>query len=146
MIYFDNAATSLPKARGVATAITEALKNCGNPGRSGHIYALRASEAVYNCRKRIAAMFNTRPECVVFTSGATESLNFAIKGTNRPEGVTVVSSMEHNAVMRPLNTLRRNRQTVLRQFSVDVNRDDITLENFSSETKSAIASGFRDST
>lgn len=137
MIYFDNAATSLPKAKGVAEAMSNSLELCGNPGRSGHEFSMRSAEIMYNCRKKLASMFNTRPECVIFTSGATEALNVAIKGTNRPGGVTVVSSMEHNAVMRPLNTLRRMGETVLRQFAVDVNSDGITLENFSAVTRSA---------
>lgn len=137
MIYFDNAATSLPKAKGVADAMSQAVEQCGNPGRSGHIYSMRSAEIIYNCRKKLATLFNTRPECVILTSGATESLNIAIKGTNRPGGVTVVSSMEHNAVMRPLNTLRRMGKTVLRQFAVDVKSDGITLENFSAVTRSA---------
>ncbi len=137
MIYFDNAATSMPKPHSVASAMNEALKHCGNPGRSGHSLALRAAETVYHCRKKLALLFNTRPECVIFTSSATEALNIAIKGTNRPGGVTLVSSMQHNSVMRPLNTLRRNGETVLRQFLVDVNSDDITCENFMAVSHSA---------
>lgn len=131
MIYFDNAATSFPKSRNVINAVADAMKSCGNPGRSGHGYAITAAETVYKCRKKLSELFNTRPECVVFTSGATESLNIAIKGTYRPGGVTLVSSMEHNSVMRPLNSLRRAGGTVLRMFNVDVYSDGITLENFS---------------
>ncbi len=137
MIYFDNAATSFPKSRSVINAVETAMRSCGNPGRSGHIYAMQASETVYNCRKKLATMFNTRPECVAFTSGATEALNIAIKGTYRPGGVAVVSSMEHNSVMRPLNTLRRMGENVLRQFLVDVRSDGMTLENFSAVSSSA---------
>ncbi len=127
----------MPKSRLIANAVNDAIKNCGNPGRSGHRFALTAAETVYNCRKRLAEMFNTRPEYVIFTSGATEALNIAIKGTNRSGGVTLVSSMEHNAVMRPLNSLRRMGETVLRQFLVDVNSDTLTLENFSAVSHSA---------
>ena len=137
MIYFDNAATSMPKSRSVKNAMCDALKNCGNSGRSGHVFSLNAAQIVYSCRKKLAKMFNTRPECVVFTSSATEALNIAIKGTNRPGGVTLVSSMEHNAVMRPLNTLRKNSQTVLRQFSVNIGNDHLTCENFSAVSNSA---------
>ncbi len=131
MIYFDHAATSFPKSRIVSSAIQKSIKECGNSGRSGHIYALKSAETVFKCRKKLAALFNTKPECVIFTSGATEALNIAIKGTNYSGGVTVVSSMEHNSVMRPLNTLRRKGETILKQFSVDVKSDGITLENFS---------------
>ncbi len=137
MIYFDNAATSFPKSRAVINAVTKAMNTCGNPGRSGHSFALAASETVYQCRKKLASLFNTRPECVAFTSGATEALNIAIKGTYRPGGVAVVSSMEHNSVMRPLNTLRRMGENVLRQFNVDVRSDGMTLENFSAVSASA---------
>lgn len=137
MIYFDNAATSFPKSSAVINAVSRSLHNCGNPGRSGHSYALNASQTVYECRKKLASLFNTRPECVVFTSGATEALNIAIKGTYRPGGVAVTSSMEHNAVMRPLNTLRRMGGSVMRQFFVDVRSDGITLENFSAVSASA---------
>ncbi len=137
MIYFDNAATALPKAKSVANAMKNALEICGNPGRSGHIHSMKSAEIIYDCRKKLALMFNTRPECVIFTSGATEALNIAIKGTNRPGGVTLVSSMEHNSVLRPLNSLRRTGETVLRQFSVDIKSDIRTLDNFSTVSRSA---------
>ncbi len=137
MIYFDHAATSFPKSRGVSAAMVKSLKECGNSGRSGHTLALKASQTVYECRKKLATLFNTKTECVIFTSGATEALNIAIKGTNYAGGVTVVSSMEHNAVMRPLNSLRRKGDTILRQFLVDTKSDSVTLENFSAISRSA---------
>ncbi|MBQ9847605.1 MAG: aminotransferase class V-fold PLP-dependent enzyme [Clostridia bacterium] len=137
MIYFDNAATSMPKSRAVADAMASALKKCGNSGRGGHAFSLNSAETVFCCRKRLAKLFNTRPENVILTAGATESLNIAIKGTNRIGGVTVVSSMEHNSVMRPINALRRNGETVMRQFLVDINSDALTLENFSAVSSSA---------
>ena len=137
MIYFDNAATAMPKSRNVSAAMQIAIKECGNAGRSGHKFALAAAETVYNCRKTLAQMFNTRTEYVIFTSGATESLNIAIKGTNRYGGVTLVSSMEHNSVLRPVNSLRRYGETVLRQFLVSTKSDLQTLENFSAVSHSA---------
>lgn len=137
MIYFDNAATSFPKPRAVYSAMLDAVKQCGNSGRSGHSYALKSAEIVYSCRKKLANMFNTRPECVIFTSSATHALNIAIKGTNRPQGVTLISSLEHNSVLRPLNALRKSSQTVLRQFLVDIKSDAITCENFSAVSRSA---------
>lgn len=137
MIYFDNAATSMPKPESLKRAMCKALEECGNSGRSGHILAQRAAETVYECRKKLARIFNTRVECVIFTASATEALNIAIKGTNRSGGVTVVSSLEHNAVMRPLNSLRKKGETVLRQFLVDMKNDTVTCENFSSISRSA---------
>ncbi|MBR5286828.1 MAG: aminotransferase class V-fold PLP-dependent enzyme [Clostridia bacterium] len=137
MIYFDNAATSLPKPERVARAMCRALTDCGNAGRSGHKFAQKAAETVFDCRKKLARIFNTREECVIFTSSATEALNIAIKGTNRKKGVTVVSSLEHNAVMRPVNSLRKNGETVMRQFLVDVYNDIVTCDNFSTVCRSA---------
>lgn len=137
MIYFDNAATTMPKSKAVINAMVTAMKNCGNSGRSGHVFSLNSAETVYNCRKKLATIFNTRPECVIFTSSATEALNMAIKGTNRIGGVTLVSSMEHNSVMRPVNSLRKRGETVMRQFLVDVKNDSITCENFAGVSRSA---------
>lgn len=137
MIYLDNAATTLPKSKSVISAMSYAMKNCGNSGRSGHKFALNSAETVYNCRKKLARLFNTRPELVIFTSSATEALNIAIKGTNRVGGVTLVSSMEHNSVMRPVNSLRKKGETVMRQFLVDIKRDSVTCENFASVARSA---------
>ena len=137
MIYFDNAATMMPKSKAVINAMANAMKSCGNAGRSGHIYAQNSAVTVFECRKKLARAFNTRPECVIFTSSATEALNIAIKGTNRKKGVSVVSSMEHNSVMRPLNTLRKNGETLLRQFLVDLKSDSKTAENFAAVSGSA---------
>ncbi len=127
----------MPKPRCVENAMRDALKNCGNAGRSGHAFALNAAKTVYNCRKKLANIFNTRPECVIFTSSATEALNIAIKGTNRPGGVSVVSSLEHNSVMRPLESLRKSGMTVLRQFFADITNDTVTCDNFSTVSRSA---------
>lgn len=137
MIYLDNAATGMPKNASVSNAMLRALRECGNSGRGGHSFSIKAAETVFECRKKLSKLFNTKPEYVIFTSGATEALNIAIKGTNRSGGVTVVSSMEHNAVMRPLNSLRKCGETVLRQFLVDTKSDAITLENFSVVSRSA---------
>ncbi|MBP5155164.1 MAG: aminotransferase class V-fold PLP-dependent enzyme, partial [Clostridia bacterium] len=71
MIYFDNAATGMPKHPAAIKAMAEAMEKCGNPGRGGHPYSVEAAEAVYNCRKKLAAMFGSRPDLVIFTSGAT---------------------------------------------------------------------------
>lgn len=137
MIYLDNAATGIPKPPSVSAAMVRALNECGNSGRGGHAFAIKSSETVFECRKKLSKLFNTKSENVILTSGATEALNIAIKGTNRSGGLTVVSSMEHNSVMRPLNSLRKRGETVVRQFLVDTKSDAITLENFSAVSRSA---------
>jgi len=110
MIYLDNAATTFQKPKKVIEAVNDCLLNyCANPGRSGHKVALRAGRAVYETREALAAFFNiAEPLQVVFTSGATESLNLAIKGSLRKDDHVITTSMEHNSVLRPLSRLEED--------------------------------------
>lgn len=103
-IYLDNAATTFPKPPAVLRAVGECLEEyCGNPGRGSHRLALRAAEEVYACREEATRLFGLDdPGRVIFTAGATASLNLAIKGLLRPGDHAVCSDMEHNAVYRPL--------------------------------------------
>jgi len=81
----------------------DAVKNAGNPGRSGHIYSYYGAELVYNCRKNIAELFNVpNAEQIVFTLNATQALNTAIRTLVRRDSKVLVSGFEHNAVMRCL--------------------------------------------
>ncbi len=107
MIYLDHAATSWPKPPNVLHAIIAAMaEGGGNPGRSGHALSLRASEIIYECREAVAQLFGVSdPLRIVFTANATEALNLAIKGTLMPGDHAVYSSMEHNAVWRPLKAM-----------------------------------------
>ncbi|MBR7142841.1 MAG: aminotransferase class V-fold PLP-dependent enzyme [Clostridia bacterium] len=103
MIYLDNAATSFPKPEGVWSACGETLRRWGgNPGRSGHLLAMRASEEIFRTRSLLASLFHTQPEQIIFTANATHALNLAIKGLLHPGDHVVISPMEHNSVMRPL--------------------------------------------
>jgi len=74
----------------------------GNAGRGAHSHALAAAQAVYNGRKTIASFFGAEPQQVVFTSGATESLNIAIRGLLKPGDHIITTVLEHNSVLRPL--------------------------------------------
>ena len=77
-----------------------------NPGRGGHALGMAASREVYRCRETAASFFHLdNPGHVVFTMNCTMSLNIVIKGLLRYGGHVVVSSLEHNAVLRPLNAL-----------------------------------------
>lgn len=107
MIYLDNAATSWPKAPGVAAAMTDFIAHdAGNPGRGAHRLALAAGRTVERTRAQLAAFFGIRdPSRVVFTANATAALNLAIKGLLKPGDRVVTTSMEHNAVVRPLHAL-----------------------------------------
>ena len=107
MIYLDNAATSWPKPPEVLKAMTDSLEKAGgNPGRSGHRLSIAAARIIYDVREDLAGFFGVEdPLRVIFTCNATQALNLAIRGILKPGDQVVASSMEHNAVMRPLRHL-----------------------------------------
>lgn len=109
MIYLDNAATSWPKLPQVLKAMTDVLERAGgNPGRSGHLLSVEAARVMYDAREDIARFFNSGdPLRVVFTNNATHAINLAIRGLVKPGDHVVTSSIEHNAVMRPLRSLEK---------------------------------------
>lgn len=104
MIYLDNAATSWPKPQSVISEMNRCLLDyCANPGRSGHKMALKSQEVIYNCRECVSDFFGLdNPLGVIFTSNATAALNIVIKGLLDKDSHAVITSMEHNSVMRPL--------------------------------------------
>ena len=103
MIYFDNAATSLPKPHCVAEAVTAALCTMGNPGRSIHHGAMCASRTIFDARVALAQLFGAEsPDRIAFTANATEALNIAIKGILHPGDHVITTALEHNSVLRPL--------------------------------------------
>ncbi|MBG0764014.1 MAG: aminotransferase class V-fold PLP-dependent enzyme [Tissierellales bacterium] len=106
-VYLDNGATSFPKAPGVAQSISDYILNVGtNVNRGAYSASYQAENTLYETRELVCQLFNfNKPENVIFTKNITESLNILIKGLLRNGDHLVVSSMEHNAVMRPLNAL-----------------------------------------
>ena len=121
MIYLDNAATSFPKAPGVAEAMADqVLRIGGNPGRASHGMALDASRLLFDAREEAARLLGVgQAERVAFTKNATEALNAAILGLVRPGEAVATSSLEHNAVMRPLRWLEANRGVEILVFRCD---------------------------
>ncbi|NLP45014.1 MAG: aminotransferase class V-fold PLP-dependent enzyme [Peptococcaceae bacterium] len=107
-IYFDQAATSFPKAPGVGDALKYYIEHLGvNINRGTYGSAVSAEVAVLETREALCRLFNfPRPENVIFTLNITYALNMLLKGILRPGDHCVVSSMEHNAVMRPLFQLK----------------------------------------
>lgn len=114
-VYLDHAATSFPKAPGVAEAVARFLEcNAGNPGRGGHRLTVAASRAVEACREEVSALFGADPSRTLLGSSATFWLNTLLHGLLQSGDRVVVSSLEHNAVMRPLRHLARDRGITIR--------------------------------
>lgn len=109
MIYLDNASTTLKKPVSVYVGVIKAmLKYNANPGRSGHSLSLKAGLEVYDTRELIAKHFNGKSENVIFTSGCTEALNLAIRGTAKAGGHIIATAYEHNSVLRVLEALKQD--------------------------------------
>lgn len=110
MIYFDNAATSFPKPKCVASEVNKCIKKyCGNPGRSSHYLSQMAAEQIYSAREAVADLLGIdRPESVVFTYNATYALNLAIKSHITNDCHVITSDFEHNSVIRPLEKARKS--------------------------------------
>ncbi len=109
MIYLDYAATSLHKPYSVYSAVYDAMvHHSANPGRGGHSSSVRAAELIYETREKLCRLFHvTTPERFIFFPNTTWALNTAIKGLLAHGDHVVVSSMEHNSVMRPLEALKQ---------------------------------------
>ena len=106
-IYLDNASTTFPKPREVADAVYQYMTGVGsNIGRGGYTSAYAAEEAVFVARQLLCDFFGGEDaKNVVFTKNVTEALNVIIRGLLQPGDHVLVSAMEHNAVMRPLQLL-----------------------------------------
>lgn len=110
-IYADHAATTFPRPPEIVEAISAFLLEIGcNPGRGGYSRALDAARLVFEARLSLAGLFNVpRAEQIIFTPSVTYALNLLLKGILQPGDHVLISSMEHNAVVRPLTRLNRER-------------------------------------
>lgn len=101
MIYFDNAATTIPNGEALRTYQEVATKIYGNPS-SLHQLGTNASRILEASRKQIAGLLGVKTEEIFFTSGGTESDNWAIKGIAFEKAAfgkhIIVSAIEHPAV------------------------------------------------
>ena len=112
-IYFDYSATTPVDPR-VAEKMIECLTmdgNFGNPASRSHLYGWKAEEAVETARRQVADLINADPREIVWTSGATESDNLAIKGVAhfyQKKGKHIITSkIEHKAVLDTCRQLER---------------------------------------
>jgi len=112
-IYFDYAATTPCDPR-VVQAMVECLTlegNFGNPASRSHLFGWKAEEAIEQARQHVADLVNCDPREIVWTSGATESNNLALKGAAhfyQTRGKHIVTSkIEHKAVLDSCRQLER---------------------------------------
>ena len=108
-IYLDNASTTFPKPKAVPEAMYHYITRSGsNINRGCYDRAYAVEELVYETRQMLCSLFGGE-DCrnVAFTKNVTESLNVILKGLLKPGDHVLVSSMEHNAVMRPLVQLEK---------------------------------------
>lgn len=107
-IYLDNAATTRPCEPAVSAVFQNMVEDYGNPS-SLHKLGLAAEQNVTEARKAVAAALVCDPQCVTFTSGATECNNTAIFGAAKNYGKRkkkiVVSAIEHPSVAEPIKYL-----------------------------------------
>lgn len=113
-VYLDYAATT-PVDAAVIDAMTRCLSqegNFANPASRSHLYGWQAEEAVEQARLQVAELINADPREIVWTSGATEADNLALKGVaearrkaGEPPGHVIVSAIEHKAVLDPAQWL-----------------------------------------
>lgn len=110
-IYLDNNASTRTDPRVLEAMLPWFCEDYGNAASRHHVFGRRAEAAVEEARGRVAALLNAQPREIVFTSGATESNNLAIKGVaalHRSRGDHLISvQTEHHAVLDPLRRLQR---------------------------------------
>jgi len=127
MIYFDNAATSFPKAPGVTEAMSRfMMEDAANPGRAGHRMAVKAEQMLDDARLALSRLIGgDDPHRLIFSMNGTDALNMAIKGvvpTTMPDGSkphVVTTMLEHNSVSRPLQAMQDSGQIDLTRVSFD---------------------------
>lgn len=127
MIYLDNPATSMKKPKIVYDMMYKNTVNCSvNAGRGGHFASIRGAEGIIRTQEAIADLFNIKtPERIAFTPNATYALNMAISGFLTPRDHVIITSMEHNSVLRPVHRLcsytivKADRQGVINPHDIE---------------------------
>lgn len=125
MIYFDNAATTKKKPKVVYDAVNEYLCEIGvSPGRGSYSIGIQASRLLYKTRCLVGNYFGLSvPEKVVFTKNSTEAINLFLYGFLEKGDHVIISCYEHNAVLRPIHSLKKDG---IIDYSV-ISRNDLML-------------------
>jgi cysteine desulfurase/selenocysteine lyase len=120
MIYFNNAATSYPKPDAVIDAMREELTR---PPANPHRDHVDFPSADRRCRTRLAEFFNVPDSSrIILCSGGTEALNLAINGLIKSHAHVITTSLEHNAVLRPLYHLETQGRIDLDILPLNISR------------------------
>ncbi|MGD9855621.1 MAG: cysteine desulfurase family protein [Planctomycetaceae bacterium] len=110
-IYLDHHATTPCDPRVLQAMWPWFAERVGNASSTSHVFGAEARDAVESARRLVAELIGSRPEEIVFTSGATESNNLALKGLlagERGPRHLIVNAAEHRAVLDPAQRLQRN--------------------------------------
>ncbi len=107
MIYLDNPATSMRKPACVVSAMAKNTQYYSvNAGRGGHRQSIMGASAIGETQESLAEFFGIKnPERIAFTQNATYALNMAITGFLTRRDHVIITSMEHNSVLRPVHRL-----------------------------------------
>ena len=106
-IYLDHHATTPVDPRVLDAMLPYFTGKFGNAASRTHSFGWEAEKAVDRARQQVAALAGSNPREILFTSGATESVNLAIKGTMRPGGHLLVAATEHHAVLDTAKHIER---------------------------------------
>jgi cysteine desulfurase len=124
-IFLDNHSTTPMDPRVLDSMLPYFCEKFGNAASRNHAFGWEAEEAVENARKQIAKLVHADPKEIVFTSGATESDNLALKGVlemyHEKGDHIITSSTEHRAVLDTAKTLEAKRGAKVTYLPVDKN-------------------------
>src|SRR5579872_3526504 len=109
-IYLDHHSTTPVDPRVLDAMLPYFREKFGNASSVNHPFGWEATDAVETAREQIASLLHAEPRCLIFTSGATEANNLAIKGVVQaapPGSHVVTTAAEHRSVLDPVRRLGR---------------------------------------